>query len=265
MTHVKLMGEIGEKFGTEWDMNVSNFRDMLRLIDCQTEGFKKYLTECAEKGIDFTIQNGEDLIEGTLDAMIAPPKDTVIITPVAAGAGASDVFKVILGAILIIYGPGFIDGLFAESTAAAEATVAAANSSTTGSQIQATEAAANLKKVQTMNAMATRAVQVVGTTLGMDGVTGYLTPDSPSEAGKSYLYNGPENNTLQGAPVPLLYGRLLVGGAVINFGFVEDQILYNQSGYTTIKSNYHANSPYNSATGTVSYHKANEVGQSQEK
>jgi predicted phage tail protein len=264
MTHVKLMGEIGDKFGAEWDMNVSNFRDMLRLIDCQTEGFKEYLTDCAKKGIDFTIQNGEDLVEGTVDAMIAPPKNIVIITPVAAGAGASDVFKVILGAILIYYGAGFVDGLFAESTAAAEAQVVAANSSFSGSQIKATEAAAELKKIQTMNAVATRAVQVVGTTLGMSGVTGYLTPESPSEAGKSYLYDGPENNTLQGAPVPLLYGRLLVGGSVINFGFVEDQILYNQSGYTTIKSNYHANSPYNSATGSTVV-KDNSVGQSQEK
>ena len=60
MTHVKLMGEIGEKFGTEWDMNVSSFRDMFRLIECQTEGFKEYLLDCADAGINFTIQNGED-------------------------------------------------------------------------------------------------------------------------------------------------------------------------------------------------------------
>ena len=252
------MGEIGEKFGTEWDMNVSNFRDVFRLIDCQTEGFKKYLVECAEKGIDFTIQNGEDLIEGTVDAMIAPVKDTVIITPVAAGAGASDVFKVIVAALLIIYGPGFIEGLSGTTEAVYTTTTQTIN----GVEVSATVQTGT--QLNTAGQIATRAIQGLGATLGMDGVTGYLTPDSPSEAGKSYLYNGPENNTLQGAPVPLLYGRLLVGGAVINFGFVEDQVLYNKSGYTTIKSNYHANSPYNSATGTVSYYKANEVGQSQE-
>ena len=80
MTHVKLMGEMGEKFGAEWNMDVSNFRDVFRLIDCQTNGFKQYLTTCAEEGINFTIQNGEDLVDGTLDAMIAPVKDTVVIT-----------------------------------------------------------------------------------------------------------------------------------------------------------------------------------------
>jgi len=257
MTHVKLMGEIGDKFGAEWDMNVSNFRDMLRLIDCQTEGFKKYLTECAEKGINFTIQNGEDLVEGTIDAMIAPLKDTVIITPIATGAGASDVFKVVLGALLIIYGPAFIEKFdwAREAAATGEAATSAETIVTTANASQ---------QLSTAGTLATRAIQGLGTTLGMSGVTGYLTPDSPSEAGKSYLYDGPENNTLQGAPVPLLYGRLLVGGSIINFGFVEDQILYNQSGYTTIKSNYHANSPYNSATGSTVV-KDNSVGQSQEK
>ena len=45
MTHVKLMGEIGEKFGTDWNMNVSNFRDVFRLIECQTEGFREYLVD----------------------------------------------------------------------------------------------------------------------------------------------------------------------------------------------------------------------------
>ena len=254
MTHVKLMGEIGEKFGTEWDMNVSNFRDMFRLIDCQTEGFGKYLIDCANKGINFTIQNGEDLVDGTLDAMVAPVKDTVIITPIAAGAGASDVFKVIVGAILIYYGAGFIDSLFAgaegaaaaEVTAGAELQAAAGMGSSTGvggaSASQFAEGGrmieAGTQKAEMLSKAkiaATRGVQALGTRLGMEGVTGYLTPDSPSESGKSYLYDGPENNILQGAPVPLLYGRLLVGGSVINFAFIESQVNYTK-GYTSVSS-----------------------------
>ena len=55
MTHVKLMGELGEKFGSEWQMNVKNFRDIFKLIECQTEGFKQYILDSAEKGIDFTV------------------------------------------------------------------------------------------------------------------------------------------------------------------------------------------------------------------
>ena len=247
MTHVKLMGEIGEKFGTEWDMNVSSFRDMFRLIECQTEGFKEYLLDCADAGINFTIQNGEDLVDGTLDAMVAPVKETVIITPVAAGAGASDVFKVVVGALLIIYGPALIDKMFAAGGGGVETTsevVAHASESGQAGEIVTTSTAPSKFQIYSR-----RAIQTLGATLGMEGVTGYLTPDSPSEAGKSYLYDGPENNVLQGAPVPLLYGNLLVGGSVINFGFIEDQVTTKQQGYTLIKDGYYAGSPYGIGVG----------------
>lgn len=225
MTHVKLMGEMGEKFGTEWNMNVRNFRDMFRLIDCQTEGFKEYLVDCANKGVDFTIQNGKDLVEGSIDVLIAPVKDTVIITPVASGAGLKDALKIIAGVLLIIYGPAFIDKLFFGSGGG------------TSSVLEGSETITEAKKISSAHAYSRRAIQALGVNLGMSGVTGYLTPESPSESGKSYLYDGPENNVLQGAPVPLLYGRLLIGGSVINFNFIEDQsVAYNTTNNTSTRT-----------------------------
>ena len=68
----------------------------------------------------------------------------------------------------------------------------------------------------------------------MSGVIGYMTPESPSESGDSYLFDGPQNNTKQGVPVPLLYGQLIVGGAITNFGFIDSKISYEQTGYTLI-------------------------------
>ena len=87
MTHVKLMGELGEKFGTDWHMATSSFRDIFKLIDCQTEGFKQYILECNEKGLDFDILNGKDLLEDGYSVMLEIPEDIVVITPRAAGAG----------------------------------------------------------------------------------------------------------------------------------------------------------------------------------
>jgi len=81
----------------------------------------------------------------------------------------------------------------------------------------------------------------------MSGVTGYLTPDSPSEAGKSYLFDGPQNNVKQGVPVPLCYGELIVGGAVMNFGFIEDKIENEMTGYNAVWTD--ENSPANSDEG----------------
>ena len=72
-----------------------------------------------------------------------------------------------------------------------------------------------------------------------------MTPESPSEAGDSYLFDGPQNNTKQGVPVPLLYGELIVGGAITNFGFIDRKISYQQTGYTIISS-ADSSSPANS-------------------
>ena len=218
MTHVKLMGELGEKFGTDWHMATSSFRDIFKLIDCQTEGFKQYILESAEKGIDFDILNGEEFLEDGYSVMLEKPEDIVVITPKAAGAGFSDALKVIIGAILIWYGPGWIENLAFE---AAEAAALAGN----------VERGAAIYKYSKVAAWG---VQTLGVGLAMSGVVGYMTPESPSEAGDSYLFDGPQNNTKQGVPVPLLYGELIVGGAITNFGFIDSKISYQQTGYTII-------------------------------
>lgn len=53
---------------------------------------------------------------------------------------------------------------------------------------------------------------------------GLGTQDSPSNR-PSYSFNGPVNTSVQGNPVPLLYGRMIVGSAVISAGiYSEDQM-----------------------------------------
>ena len=228
MTHVKLMGELGEKFGTDWHMATSSFRDIFKLIDCQTEGFKNYIREKAEEGIDFDILNGEELLEDGYSVMLEKPKDLVVITPKAAGAGVSDALKIIAGALLIWYGPSFLkgfEGLVEGGTA--QMTSAGAE----GTYVVAKAGGATLN---TYGQVAAWGVTTLGVGLAMSGVIGYMTPESPSESGDSYLFDGPQNNTKQGVPVPLLYGQLIVGGAITNFGYIDSKISYEQTGYTLI-------------------------------
>ncbi|MFZ4964690.1 tail assembly protein [Pseudomonas sp. Mn2068] len=53
---------------------------------------------------------------------------------------------------------------------------------------------------------------------------GLGTQDSPNNRA-SYSFNGPVNTSVQGNPVPLLYGRMIVGSAVISAGiYSEDQM-----------------------------------------
>jgi|TARA_B100000902_G_scaffold389249_1_gene436110 predicted phage tail protein len=218
MTHVKLMGELGEKFGTDWHMATSSFRDIFKLIDCQTEGFKNYIQQKAEEGVDFDILNGEDLLEDGYSVLLEKPKDIVVITPKAAGAKLSDALKIIVGALLIWYGPSWIEGLTREAASAAAG-------------VGEFETAAAIVKY---GEIASWGVTTLGVGLAMSGVVGYMTPESPSEAGDSYLFDGPQNNTKQGIPVPLLYGELIVGGALTNIGFIDTKINYQQTGYTII-------------------------------
>ena len=39
---VKLLGELGDKFGSDWSSNSKSMRDIFKLIDCQVEGFSIY-------------------------------------------------------------------------------------------------------------------------------------------------------------------------------------------------------------------------------
>lgn len=67
------------------------------------------------------------------------------------------------------------------------------------------------------------AAKGLGMSLAMAGITEMLTPkglsarDRPKN-GASYTFNGPVNTTAQGNPVPLGYGRMIIGSAVISAG-----------------------------------------------
>jgi predicted phage tail protein len=72
-----------------------------------------------------------------------------------------------------------------------------------------------------------------GIAMTLGGVVQMLSPqqskassaDSP-ENGASYNFNGPVNTQAQGNPVPLLYGRLEVGSAVISAGILAQDQAY---------------------------------------
>ena len=62
MNTVHLVGDIGDKSGHVWSMNVANYSELIRLIDCQTEGFKQYLINAEENGIGFVFQRADEYI-----------------------------------------------------------------------------------------------------------------------------------------------------------------------------------------------------------
>jgi predicted phage tail protein len=53
----------------------------------------------------------------------------------------------------------------------------------------------------------------------MMGVAEMMAPDpaTDSDQEQSYLFNGSEQNVIEGDPLPLLYGRLRIPGQPVNF------------------------------------------------
>tara|TARA_B100000963_G_scaffold117562_1_gene102336 strand:+ start:3357 stop:4133 length:777 start_codon:yes stop_codon:yes gene_type:complete len=213
------MGELGEKFGTDWKCQKSSVREALKLIDCQVDGFKEYLTECHEKNIQFSIQNGDDFIEEFEElGLQGIVKDTLIVTPVPAGSGKG-LGKLIAGLLLIaamLFIPGTA-GLFTSGGAAGTTInlgIAGGGTITTG-----TSAFSALATGGSLN-FAGLAVTAIGASLALHGIAEMTAPDAGDmESDPAFLFNSANSNIEQGQPVPVLYGRLKIGGTPISQGF----------------------------------------------
>ncbi len=249
MTQVKLLGELGERYGTDWTSGHKSVRDILKLIDCQTEGFKEYLAECHEKGIQFTIQNGDEFMEADLNEMaLNNLKDTVIITPIPAGSGKG-MKKLIAGLLLIaafFFIPG-LGGLMIQGTAVSGGALAggvtAAGTSSTllvGGQMgmSAASALAAGASLSTLGSM----VLMLGTNLALVGLAEMQMPD-PGEmtSDPSFLFNGANSNIEQGQPVPVLYGTMKIGGTPLSQGFKAGELkntVYNLANASATAQTY---------------------------
>ena len=188
---------MGKLFGEVWRLNAATVKEAMNGIDVQREGkLKQYLIECTEKGIEFSVQRGEDYLDYD-NLQMNLGEDDIIITPLPQGAGkTSSRIKAIVGVALMIVGflmPG--------------------------------DAGTKAKVIKL-------GVMLLGSILATQGITELMTPKSPSKSKDGYLFNGPENTVKQGIPVPLCYGELIVGGAPVNFGFIGD--LTRPSGYTFV-------------------------------
>lgn len=196
MVKITLHGDLGEKIGKEWILDVESVNEGINAIDILSENkLYKYLQQKEQAQSPYRVLiNGEDFIsEEKLDDIKKPENvrnsnliikinnlKTIDIIPIIEGAGK--IGNIIFGVILIIvgiilfatgYGAGF--GVLAITT---------------------------------------------GLGLIVTGVLGLLArpPDfeDPNGVGKSsYLFNGPQNVVREGGPVPIGYGRLLLGSQVI--------------------------------------------------
>lgn len=180
MVQVKLLGELGRRFGRSYSFMVRNSRDVISALSNQLDGFKDYLATAHENNVGFKLI--KDSPEGMDYDELEMSCERLIIAPMIAGAG-SNVGRILIGAALI--GLSFVSfgaGAFAG--------------------------------VGTAGAFGSTAVFSLGASMVLTGIAGLLTPpvktpNADSEKKDSFMFDRAVELTTQGLPIPLLYGRYL--------------------------------------------------------
>jgi predicted phage tail protein len=197
MKTVRLHGELEEKFGSFFELEVSTAGEAIRALSANFPSFREHLLSSDRRGIGYHVIVDESAIDVT--DLENPTGPNIQFVPAIMGAGSANT-KIILGSALI---------------AAGVIVSAASGGGLTG---------VGLTLVK------------VGAALTLSGVVQQLTPvpraPNPSETPEntpSYTFDGPVNTTAQGQPIAVGYGRLIVGSAVISAGISVDELVSPQA------------------------------------
>ncbi|MGV7093795.1 tail assembly protein [Siccibacter turicensis] len=191
VTNIELGGVLGKTFGKTHFRMVTTTSEAIRALCCTVEGFEKFLNTSKLRGLTFAIFRGKKNIGQ--DDLGYPVTDEVLrIVPVIIGSKKAGMLQTILGAVLVVVG-----------------------------------AVLNFTPL----AAASPFFYQVGAAMMIGGVIQMLSPQPGGLASKqdpdnraSYAFGGVTNTAAQGYPVPLLYGKRRIGGAIISAGiYVEDQ------------------------------------------
>jgi len=203
MRNVYLQGELGEKFGNKFSMDVSNPTEIIKCINANRPNFKNYLIECDKNDIGFTIEYQNDLIgENNLLVPLKEGDVTIAIIPAGSKSGIGKLIAAAFLAFVIL--PMIGTAVLASASNATLATLA-------GSGNALTFAAA-------MSTIPGQMVALLALNLAMSGIQQMMAPDPAvdSDAPENYSFNGNAQNIKQGDPVPVLYGELRVPGRPIS-------------------------------------------------
>lgn len=175
---IRLYGHLGERFGKEHRLDVSSPLDAVRAFSALFPGFRE----------EFAPSRYHVILDGVAAASteeLRLPAREIRFVPVAAGA-SHGIGEMLLGAAIIVasfYAPEVVAGMgFSASAGTAVGGMALS----------------------------------FGATLLFGGLAQALAKSPQTQNSNSYLFSGPVNTTQQGNPVPILYGRLMIGSQVVS-------------------------------------------------
>jgi len=204
MKVVKVYGALRKKLGQcRFQFEADTPAQALKALCVNFPGLEKWLIDSEQDGVGYRVTIGKEKITEQNVVLIAAPfseREVFSITPVIAGAGD--------GAGQILAGVGLI-----------------ALAIVTGGIASAGVALGGFMGIGTIGT----AVVGIGASLVLGGIAQALSPapvnststfERGREAAKleSFSFSGIVNTSKQGLPVPIAYGRLFVGSAVISSG-----------------------------------------------
>lgn len=220
MQRVRLLGELGERFGAEHEFyNLRTPADAIKLLCINNEKFQSFLIESHEKGIGYQLLQA-DVDLDYADLHLPLGKNDLVLVPVVSGSGGSAT-KILLGVGLVA--AAFLIGPAAGGFLGIGAGLGGAGMGLTGAAIA-------------------NSVGLIGASLLLTGVGELLSPQARipnlganrfaggtnastrgpqsetrgADGQQSYAYTGAANTVGIGAVVPVAYGKVLIGSQLLS-------------------------------------------------
>ena len=194
--NVYLEGEMGARFGKEFQIAADSFTEVFRCLKCNFSTFMPYLQECHEKNIGFILEVEGKPIKNEAEALLLYKEGDMIITPVPAGSKSGP--AKILAAVA---------GSAAFTTAAGTVTMGSIGTGIAGGIVSAS------------GTILGQMALGLGMNLAIAGIQQMMAPDpsTDNQQDESYIFQGSKQNIAEGDPVPVLYGELRIPGRTISF------------------------------------------------
>lgn len=184
MLTVTFYGDIAQRFGKSYTLDVHSPREALHALMMQIAGLRAYFRDHPSRA--FLVRGPhQDYGENDIDYPLG--SGMLKVVPLVHGAGSFG--KILLGAFVAVVG-AFIPGV--------------------GQYMMA-----------------------LGVSLALSGIAEMLTPRAQTAATNekpenepSFAFDGAVNTMGQGGPVPLGYGRMRIGCAVVSVGFSTNNEIF---------------------------------------
>lgn len=208
MKQVILEGRLGEEFGSEWNLAVNSPAEAILAIMTQRPAMRRFLID-AEGIQGYEVFIDDESIDTEQELVIHNPGEGKYTFVPIVGGSKSSTLMMVLGVTLMVATGGF-------GTAIAAPFMASAGTAAVGTVGTAGYVAATSATLTTLGT----GLSYLGTGLLLGGAAMMLAPDVPdgnsSEKSENYLFGGPVNTVKQGEPIPLVYGRAIVGSKTIS-------------------------------------------------